>query len=52
MKVFSILGQKVLETTFSSTGVSDINLPILNTGVYIVNVSSEKGKTSKKIVIE
>jgi len=52
VKVFSILGQKVLETTFSSTGVSDINLPILNTGVYIVNVSSEKGKTSKKIVIE
>jgi len=52
VKVFSILGQKVLETRFSSTSVKDINLPELNTGVYIVNVSSEKGKTSKKIVIE
>ena len=52
VKLFSILGKKVLETTFSSTGVKDVNLPELNTGVYIVNVSSEKGKTSKKIVIE
>ena len=52
VKIFSILGKKILETTFSSTGVKDVNLPELNTGVYIVNVSSEKGKTSKKIVIE
>jgi len=52
VKVFSILGKKVLDARFSSTSVKDINLPELNTGVYIVNVSSEKGKTSKKIVLE
>ncbi|WP_170063276.1 T9SS type A sorting domain-containing protein [Polaribacter porphyrae] len=52
VKIYSVLGKKVLESSFSSKGVSDINLPKLNTGVYIVQLTSEKGKINKKIVLE
>lgn len=52
VKVFNILGKKVVDTAFSSRGVADINLPNLNTGVFIVQLSTEKGKISKKIVLE
>lgn len=50
--VFNIIGKQVLSTSFSSKGVSDIALPNLNTGVYIVQLSTEKGKLNKKIVLE
>ena len=52
VKVFSILGKKVVDTSFSSKGSKEIKLPSLNTGVYIVQLSSEKGKMNKKIVLE
>lgn len=52
VKIFSILGKKVLEKSFSSKGVSDINLPNLNTGVYIIQLNTEAGKLNKKIILE
>ena len=52
LKLFNILGKNVLSQSFSSKGVSEVNLPNLSTGVYIVQLSTEKGKTSKKIVLE
>nr|WP_298992030.1 T9SS type A sorting domain-containing protein [uncultured Polaribacter sp.] len=52
IKIYSILGKQVLDHSFSSKGNSDISLPNLNTGVYIVQVATEKGKINKKIVLK
>ena len=52
INIYDVLGKKVLRSSFSSKGITDISLPNLNTGVYIVQLATEKGKTSKKIVLE
>ncbi|WP_439130906.1 T9SS type A sorting domain-containing protein [Polaribacter sp.] len=52
VEVYNILGKKVLDQDFSSRGSTDIRLPKLSLGVYIVNLTTEKGKISKKIILE
>ena len=52
VKIFSVLGKKVLEKSFASKGVSDINLPNLYTGIYIVQLNTEAGELNKKIILE
>jgi len=46
--IFDFLGRKVLETTKSE----QIDVSELSKGIYLLNIYSEKGKTTKKIVIE
>lgn len=52
INVYSVLGKQVFTNTITSNGVSKVNLPSLNTGVYIVNITSESGKISRKIVLK
>ncbi|APZ45534.1 hypothetical protein BW723_04155 [Polaribacter reichenbachii] len=52
LKLFNILGKQVLNTSFTSNGVSDVNLPSLATGIYIVQLSTENGMLNKKITLE
>ncbi len=52
VKLFNILGKQVMNTSFKSNGVSNISLPKLATGVYIVQLETEKGKLNKKIILE
>ena len=52
LKLFNILGKQVLNTSFNSNGVFDVNLPKLTTGVYIVKLESKNGSLNKKIVLE
>lgn len=52
IKMFNILGKQVFSTSFKSNGVSEINLPQLSTGVYIVQLENETGSLNKKIVLE
>ncbi|PQJ74063.1 T9SS type A sorting domain-containing protein [Polaribacter gangjinensis] len=52
VKMYSILGKQVMQTSFSSTGVKEISLPKLSTGMYIVQVETAAGKLNKKIVLE
>ena len=52
LKLFNILGKQVLNTSFNSNGVFDVNLPKLTTGVYIVQLESKNGSLNKKIVLE
>ncbi len=52
VKMFNILGKQVLKNSFNTTGVKDINLPKLATGVYIVQLTTGKGKLNKKIILE
>jgi hypothetical protein len=52
VKMYSILGKQVMSTSFSSTGVKDISLPKLSTGMYIIQLETATGKLNKKIVLE
>ena len=52
IKMFTVLGKQVLQTTFESTGSKDISLPKLATGVYLVNLQTTHGKMTKKIIIQ
>ena len=52
VKIFNILGKQILNKTFVSNGVQDIKLPKIATGVYIVQLETEKGKLNKKIILE
>ena len=52
LKIFNILGKQVMQTSFSSTGVKEISLPKLSTGMYIIQLETATGKLNKKIVLE
>jgi len=52
IKMFNVLGKQVLNATFNSNGVSEINVSQLATGVYIVQLENEAGSLNKKIVLE
>lgn len=52
IKIFSVLGKNVFSKTVAMNGVKTIDLPNLNTGVYIVNITSSLGKVSKKVVLK
>ena len=52
VKLFNIFGKQVFTTSFNSNGVQNISLPKLATGMYIVQVATEKGKSIKKIILE
>lgn len=50
LELFSISGQQLLNTTFSSNGVSDIVLPGIPSGVYLVKITNDSGTIVKKII--
>ncbi|TMM28808.1 T9SS type A sorting domain-containing protein [Polaribacter aestuariivivens] len=50
--IFDLVGKKVFSHTFEAKGHNQINLPNLKVGVYVVNLQSEKGNISKKIVLK
>ncbi|WP_165731333.1 leucine-rich repeat protein [Polaribacter sp. 20A6] len=52
VKLFNILGNQVINTSFNSNGVKEISLQKLATGIYIVQLETEAGKLSKKIILE
>jgi hypothetical protein len=52
VKLFNVLGKQVLQNTFVSNGVQDLQLPKIATGIYIVQIETEKGKLNKKIILE
>ncbi|MDD7914769.1 DUF6923 family protein [Polaribacter ponticola] len=52
VKLFSIEGKEVYKTAIKTTGVSELNLPKLNNGIYIVSLESNKVQLSKKIIID
>ncbi len=52
LKIYSLMGQKVADQNFNSNGFSNIAIPSLATGIYVIELSSELGKTSRKIILE
>jgi hypothetical protein len=52
IKIFNILGKQVLNQDFQSKSLTDIALPKLAKGMYIVQLQTEKGNVNKKIILE
>jgi len=52
VKLYNIVGKAVLSHNFTSNGVSDLTLPKLTRGIYIVQLTTEEGKLNKKIILE
>jgi hypothetical protein len=52
VELFTMLGKKVLTTSFKGTGVNDLTLPTLAKGIYLVQLATEKGTINKKIIIK
>ncbi|CAM1348860.1 Ig-like domain-containing protein [Tenacibaculum halocynthiae] len=52
LTVYSILGKKITTKKFRTNGVSTISLPEIASGVYVVELSTELGKLSKKIIVQ
>ena len=52
VKLFNILGEQIMNVSFEANGVKDISLPKLATGIYVVQLQTEKGQLNKKIVLE
>ena len=51
-KMFTILGKQLLNTSFTANGNEDISLPNLATGIYLIQLETEQGNISKKIILE
>lgn len=49
--MYSMLGENVLSKSFNPKKEKTIKLPNLNSGVYIVKITSDLGTVSKKIVL-
>ncbi|PHR69959.1 MAG: hypothetical protein COA67_09040 [Lutibacter sp.] len=49
--MFDILGQRILQESFNTNGIKDINLPNVSSGVYIIHLQTETGNLSKKIIL-
>ena len=47
-----MLGKQLLNSSFTTNGVQDISLPQLSTGIYLIQLESEKGTLNKKIILE
>tara|TARA_R110002049_G_scaffold3549_2_gene26511 strand:+ start:10839 stop:14066 length:3228 start_codon:yes stop_codon:yes gene_type:complete len=52
LKIYTILGQEVLKINFKDKMTTDIHLPNLKLAIYLVDLTTEKGKITKKIIIE
>jgi hypothetical protein len=52
LQLYTMLGEELLQTSFEGTGVNKVLLPNhLNTGIYIVKITTATGVTNKKIRI-
>jgi hypothetical protein len=52
VKLFNMLGKQLLNSSVTTNGVQDISLPQLSTGIYIIQLESEKSTLNKKIILE
>ncbi|WP_445747987.1 T9SS type A sorting domain-containing protein [Polaribacter sp.] len=52
VKIYSILGKQVFENSFNASAVKDLQLPKLASGIYVVQLATEKGTLNKKITLE
>jgi len=52
LKIFSLSGKQVFDTVINSDGYSEISIPKLASGVYLVELVSDLGKIPAKIILD
>ncbi|WP_445747989.1 T9SS type A sorting domain-containing protein [Polaribacter sp.] len=52
VKIYNILGKQVFENSFNASAVKDLQLPKLASGIYVVQLATEKGTLNKKITLQ
>jgi hypothetical protein len=52
VKVFNMLGKQMMTKAFKTNGIKEILLPRLTSGIYLVQLQSDKGRLNKKIILE
>ena len=50
--IYNILGKEVFNTAFEGAGMNDIQLPNLTEGLYIINLTTDRGTINKKVIIQ
>lgn len=51
VQLYNILGKEVFSAAFEGTGMNDIQLPNIKEGIYIINLTTDKGTINKKVII-
>ena len=51
LKIYNRKEEEVFATHFRGTGLNEIRLPKLSSGIYFVRLETESGKMNKKIVL-
>ena len=52
VRIFNMLGKQVVNKSLITSGVSDVDLPNLANGVYIVQLETANGSINKKITLD
>lgn len=52
LKMYNIYGAQVLSTTFEGTGINDVTLSSLGSGVYIVDLETESARLNTKVIVD
>ncbi|WP_445747685.1 T9SS type A sorting domain-containing protein [Polaribacter sp.] len=52
LKLYNVSGKQLFNANFQAKGANDITLPKLATGMYIIQLQTENGRTNKKIILE
>jgi hypothetical protein len=52
IKLSNLLGKQLMQTSFNSTGMKEITIPKLATGMYIFQIETGSGNLTKKLVLE
>ena len=50
--IYNILGKEVFNGNFEGAGMNDIQLPNIKDGIYIINLTTDKGTINKKVIIQ
>ena len=50
VQLYNILGKEVFSAAFEGTGMNDIQLPNIKEGIYIINLTTDKGTINKKVI--
>ena len=52
MTIFNITGQKVFATSFAGNGNNSISIPKVTTGLYLIQLNTNKGSITKKVILK
>jgi hypothetical protein len=52
IRLFNMLGKQLLNSSYTTNGIQDISLLQLSTGIYIIQLESEKVLLKKKIILK